>query len=262
MGNGFVQYPGGVRADPSRRASGWQHQLADGHGPASCRRRRGGRSRDAERRALHHRWLRLPEPPRQRRAVRRRRHPRQAAPARPGDGAGGRVQPPGHALPAVARLRRSCRRARPRPGGVPAPRLRHGQSDRADFAPLARRDAHHLRRRDQRPHRRSLASRRIGVQRPGARRRAARLRLRPAGLVLRAPAACAHRRTGAASVGRAPRERRGGRRRLAAARRRAHHRLDAVPRDPRRTCRWQRRSPGAATTRCRRGRTPCWPKGC
>ena len=179
MGNGFVQYleefapihRGG------RQAGSINWLMGMGRRPLGA----GvvGRPRDAERRALHHRWLRLPEPAGQRRTVRRRRHPRQAAPARPGDGAGGRIQPPGHALPALARLRRPCRRARPRPGGVSAPRLRHGQSDRADFAPLARRDAHHLRRRDQRALRRPLAGRGIGLQRPRARRGAARLRLRP-----------------------------------------------------------------------------------
>ncbi len=262
MGNGFVQYLEEFAPIHRGGATGGQHQLADGHGPASSRRWRGGRSRDAERRALHHRWLRLPEPPRQRRTVRRRRHPRQAAPARPGDGVGGRIQPPGHALPAVARLRRPCRRARPRPGGVPAPRLRHGQSDRADFAPLARRDAHHLRRRDQRPFRRPLACSRdrsstaASPTRSGTTSTSARWTRSPRACSLRPPTDWRCRCRQGAS--RAPR-------RAKAACRRA-----TSPASPPRCStkgpwpgvRWQRRSPGAATPRCRRGRTRCWPKAC
>ena len=74
------------------------------------------------------------------------------------------------AAAALAGLWRSRRRAGARSGRVSASTVGDAQPDRADRASLARRHAHHVRRRDGRPVWPAVEGGGVGVQRPRARR--------------------------------------------------------------------------------------------
>lgn len=94
---------------------------------------------------------------------------RPPAPARPVHGALDVVQRPARRARLGVRLPRLARRAGARPAGLHAPLLGHAQSRGAAHPPLARFDAHHVRRRDARREPRAVAARGLVVQRPRAR---------------------------------------------------------------------------------------------
>ena len=144
-GNGVPAVHQRVGAGASRRAPDRQHQLGDGHGSPPCRRRPCRRAHDAQPRAVDDSRLRLSRSAGDGRNVRRRHDSRSPAPARPLHGAGARVRASARPAAFAGLLRRPGRRAGTRSGGVSASRLGDVQSDRADRASLARRDAHHLR---------------------------------------------------------------------------------------------------------------------
>ena len=142
-----------------------EHQLVHGHGGPKGGRRARRVTGHGQHRALDDRRLRVSGSAGHRRAVQRAEDSRPAASARPGDGARGRVRRADPGFAAVAGLRRPCRRAGPRPGGLSAPSLSHAESAGANLPPLARCDTHHVRCRDSRGVRESLEGRSVGVQR-------------------------------------------------------------------------------------------------